>query len=218
VIRSLSRRAAPVVAPLAALALVAAPAGAATTRTAATPTELRAGHAAYDKALTAGYAKATKKLDALLEKDPKKPTVVLDIDETALSNWGCFDAVDFDLGGLATCAIDGKAKAIPAARTFVKHARAKKVKVAFITGSPQVICATRKKNLIAQGFPSAFTITCKPATYTQDSAAPYKAAARKALVQKGATILFNIGDQKSDLSGGSAKATVLLPNPIYVTS
>jgi predicted secreted acid phosphatase len=218
VIRSLSRRVA-FVAPLAVVVLAApAPAGAATTRTAATPAQLRAGHAAYEKALTAGYAKATKLLDAQLEKNPKKPAVVLDIDETALSNWGCFDAVDFDLGGLATCAIDGTAKAIPAARAFVKHARAKKVKVAFITGSPQVICATRKKNLIAQGFPSAFTITCKPASYTQDSAAPYKAAARKALVKQGATILLNIGDQKSDLSGGSARKTVLLPNPIYVTS
>jgi predicted secreted acid phosphatase len=205
---------------LIALALVflfalAATATAATVRTAATPAALRAGKAKYDQQLVASYAKATKLLDAQLAKHPKKPTVVLDIDETTLSNWACLDAVDFDLSGLATCVLQSTSKAIPAAKAFIKHARAKKVAIAFITGAPAQLCPARKKNLIAQGIPSAFTITCKPASYTTDSVAPYKSGARKAIIKKDATVVLNIGDQKSDLAGGAAQKTVLLPNPIY---
>ena len=203
---------------LVALLALAATATAATVRTNATPDALRAGKATYERQLTAGYAQATKLLDAQLKKHPKKPTVVLDIDETTLSNWACLDAADFNLSGLATCVIQGTSKAIPAAKAFIKHARAKKVAIAFITGAPEQVCAARKKNLIAQGIPSAFTITCKPASYTTDSIVPYKSGVRKALVKKGATIVLNVGDQKSDLSGGTAKAFVKLPNPIYTIS
>jgi acid phosphatase len=200
------------------LLALAATATAATVRTATTPDALRAGKATYDRQLTAGYAQATKLLDAQLKKHPKKPTVVLDVDETTLSNWACLDAADFDLSGLATCVLQSTSKAIPAAKAFIKHARSKKVAIAFVTGAPAQLCPARRKNLIAQGIPSAFTITCKPASYTTDSIVPYKSGARRALVEKGATIVLNVGDQKSDLSGGAAKAFVLLPNPIYTIS
>jgi acid phosphatase len=203
---------------LALVLVAAATAAAATTRTARTPAQLRAGKAAYERAITAGYAKATRLLDAQLAKHPKKPTVVLDIDETTLSNWGCLDAADFDLSGLAICVVGSKSVAFPAAKAFIKHVRARKVAVAFITGAPAAVCNGRKANLRAQGIRVPFSITCRPATDTHDSLIPYKSAARKALVRKGATIVLNVGDQKSDLAGGAARRTLLLPNPIYVTS
>jgi predicted secreted acid phosphatase len=200
------------------LAALPAAASAQTVRTPTTPDQLRAGKAAYDKAITAGYAKATKLLDAALKQHPKKPTVVLDIDETTLSNWSCLDAADFALTGLATCVISSTSQAFPAAKTFIKHAKAKHVAIAFITGAPDAVCPARKKNLLAQGIPSGFTITCKPASYTTDSLVPYKSGARKAIVKSGRRILLNVGDQKSDLAGGAADKTVLLPNPIYTTN
>jgi predicted secreted acid phosphatase len=187
----------------------AAVASAATVRTHTGPDDLRAGKAAYEKSITAGYAKATKLLDAQLGKHPKKPTVVLDIDETTLSNWACLDAVDFDLAGLATCVVGGKSVAFPAAKTFIKHARARKVAIAFITGAPAVLCPARKKNLAAQGITVPFTLTCRPASDTSDSLVPYKSGARKALERKGATIVLNVGDQKSDLAGGAAPYAVM---------
>ncbi|MCW3001351.1 MAG: acid phosphatase [Conexibacter sp.] len=204
------------VAALLALALGAV-ASAASVRTTATPAQIRAGKAAYDKAITAGFAKATRQLDVQLRKHPKKPTVVLDIDETAMSNWACLDAVDFDLGGLATCVIGGKSVADPAAKAFIKHARARKVAIAFITGAPQVLCPARRTNLEAQGIKRPFTLVCRP-TDTADSVVPFKSRARKALQAKGATIVVNVGDQRSDLAGGAAKTTVKLPNPIYTTA
>jgi acid phosphatase len=200
-----------------ALAL-AAVASAATVRTSATPAQLRAGKVAYDKAITAGFAKATKQLDAQLKKRPKRPTVVLDIDETTMSNWRCFDAVDFDLIGLANCVVAGTSVAYPAAKKFIKHARAKKVALAFVTGAPENLCAARRKNLVAQGIKGPFTLVCRPADDHGTTLVPYKSTARKALQKKGATIVVNVGDQQSDLSGGAARTTVKLPNPIYTTA
>jgi predicted secreted acid phosphatase len=198
--------------------LAAAAATAATTRTPATPDQLRAGRAAYEKAIATGWAKATKLLDAQLAKHPRKPTVVLDIDETTMSNWGCLDAVDFDLAGLATCVIASKSVAYPSAKAFIKHARARKVAIAFITGAPAAVCPGRRANLKAQGITGRFTLVCRPASDTKDTLVPYKSAARKAITRKGATIVLNVGDQKSDLAGGAARRTLLLPNPIYVTA
>jgi predicted secreted acid phosphatase len=196
----------------------AATAGAVTVRTATTPDALRAGHASYEKSVASGFAKATKLLDAQLKKHPKKPTVVLDIDETTMSNWTCLDAAGFELSGLATCVVNSASKAFPAAKAFIKHARAEKVAIAFITGAPDAVCPARRKNLVAQGIKAPFSITCKPASYTTDSLVPYKSGVRKALVKKGATIVLNVGDQKSDLAGGAARKTLLLPNPIYTTN
>jgi predicted secreted acid phosphatase len=199
------------------LLLTAATAALASTRrTATTPDQLRAGHAAYEQAIARGWAKATTLLDAQLRKHPRKPTVVLDIDETTMSNWGCLDAVDFDTTiGLATCVVQSKSVAFPGAKAFIKHARAKKVAIAFITGAPKATCALRQRNLIAQGIKKPFTLTCRPTTDRSDSIVPYKSGARKALVKKGATIVLDVGDQQSDLSGGSARKTYKLPNPIY---
>jgi predicted secreted acid phosphatase len=198
--------------------VLAASASAATARTSTTPAQLRAGKAAYEKAITKGFAKAIRQLDAQLRKHPKKPTVVLDIDETTMSNWACLDAVDFDLSGLAVCVVGGKSVAFPAAKAFIKHARARKVALAFITGAPAGLCPGRRTNLNAQGIKGPFTLVCRPATDTAGTLVPYKSGARKALQAKGATIIVNVGDQQSDLAGGAAKTTVKLPNPIYASA
>lgn len=202
---------------LAALLLLTATAALAdTNRVNDTPDQLRAMKASYEKDITRRYGEATKTLDAQLRKHPKKPTVVMDIDETTLSNWNCFDAADFDLGALATCVVTGRSVAFPAAKTFIKHARAKHVAIAFITGTPQAACKLREKNLISQGIKKPFTMTCRPASDTRRTVVPYKSGARKALVKKGATIVLDIGDQQSDLDGGYANKVQRLNNPIYI--
>jgi acid phosphatase len=213
----MSRRLSAVLAALvAALLLTTAVALADTNRTTDTPDQLRAMRASYEKDITRRYGEATKTLDAQLRRHPKKPTVVLDIDETTLSNWNCFDAADFDLSALATCVVQGKSVAFPAAKAFIKHARAKHVAIAFVTGTPQAACALRKKNLIAQGIKMPFTIACRPASDTRATVTPYKSAARRALEKKGATIVLNIGDQQSDLDGCCANKVQRLNNPIYI--
>jgi predicted secreted acid phosphatase len=214
----MSRRLSAVLAALVAalLLLTSAVALADTNRTLTTPDQLRAMKASYEKDITRRYGEATRTLDAQLRRHPKKPTVVMDIDETTLSNWNCFDAADFDLSALVTCVVQGKSVAFPAAKAFIKHARAKHVAIAFITGTPQAACALRKKNLIAQGIKLPFTITCRPASDTRATVTPYKSAARRALVKKGVTIVLNIGDQQSDLDGCCENKVQRLNNPIYI--
>jgi hypothetical protein len=48
-----------------------------------------------------------------------------------------------------------------------------------------------------------------------DSAADFKAPQRAKIEQQGYTIIANLGDQPSDLAGGSAEQTYLLTNPFY---
>jgi hypothetical protein len=47
------------------------------------------------------------------------------------------------------------------------------------------------------------------------SAAAFKAPVRAAIEADGYTIIANMGDQPSDLAGGHAERTFLLPNPFY---
>jgi hypothetical protein len=47
------------------------------------------------------------------------------------------------------------------------------------------------------------------------SAADFKAPQRAAIEGQGYTIIANIGDQPSDLAGGHAEQTFLLPDPFY---
>ena len=47
------------------------------------------------------------------------------------------------------------------------------------------------------------------------SAADFKAAVRAAIEQAKYTIIANVGDQPSDLAGGHAERTFLLPDPFY---
>ena len=47
------------------------------------------------------------------------------------------------------------------------------------------------------------------------SAADFKAPVRAGIEQEGYRIVANVGDQPSDLAGGRAERTFLLPNPFY---
>jgi acid phosphatase len=210
------------IAAAAASAAVAVPAAeAATTRTEAAPADIRMAYksGSYTRGIDKAYRAATSYLAAQMARHPKvrRPAVVLDIDETALSNYGCLDAADFALIGMATCVLESRSTAIPAARRFVRFAQRSGVRVAFITGAPDALCDGRRRNLRKAGFVGRWTVTCRPATRTEDSVVPYKSGARKALEAKGYTILANIGDQRSDLRGGAARRAFKLPNPIYVT-
>jgi acid phosphatase len=205
---------------LAALAL-AAPAGAATTRTSTPGSEISAyydsGRWSADIAAVVKKAESALRHDLAAKKAPKRPMVVLDIDETSLFNAPCMEPVDWDLSGLAVCAVQGGGIATPVLRLY-NDARRKHVTVAFITGRPEAIAAVTKQNLTDQGYDRSFKLVLKPASYTQDSLVPYKSAARAAFERQGYTILENVGDQQSDLAGGHARHRYKLPNPVYVTT
>jgi len=203
---------------LAALAL-AAPAGAATTRTSTPGAEISAyydsGRWSDDIAAVVKRASTALRRDLAARTAPRRPMIVLDIDETSLFNAPCLEPVDWDLSGLATCAVQGGGVVTPAVRLY-NLARRKHVTVAFITGRPDAIASVTKQNLRDQGFDRGFKLVLKPASYTQDSVVPYKSGARATFRRQGYTILENVGDQQSDLAGGHARHRYKLPNPVYV--
>ncbi len=209
-----------VLALIAAAALVpAAPASASTTRTSTPPAELSAYYDSgqWGKDIRKVVKRATANLHKDLAKKPRRPAIVLDIDETALFNAPCFEAVNWDLSGLATCAVTGMGIPTPV-RDLYRDARRHRVTVAFITGRPEALQGVTEQNLDAAGYAAGYLIFVRPADDTQDTVVPFKSLARITLEGRGFRILANVGDQDSDLAGGHAKRRYKLPNPVYVTT
>lgn len=153
---------------------------------------------------------------------------VFDVDETALSNYPAIKANDFgrvfpgpcvDVAtgpcGIVAWTAAGQDAAIPAALALFRLARRLGVPVFFITGRPERMRAGTEANLRRVGYERwAKLILERPGTHYR-SAVDFKAPNRRAIERAGYTIVLNIGDQPSDLSGGYSEKTFLMPNPYY---
>jgi len=155
-----------------------------------------------------------------------KLAIVLDIDETALSNLPSLRANDYgfiisgpcDLprGPCGLLAWIGMARAEPIkpVLTLARLARQRGVAVFFLTGRPERLRDATERNLRRAGYEWT-GVLLKPDALNTQSAVEFKAAERKKLVDQGYTIIVNMGDQMSDLEGGFAERTYKLPNPFY---
>lgn len=159
-------------------------------------------------------------------KTASKPAIVVDIDETALDNreesrinhWvnvmsGPCDLEKGPCGHRAWQAL-ARAKAIASTLELVKHARELGVAVFFISGRPEWLREATERNLREQGYEWTEVIL-EPNDARFPSAADFKAPERRKITEAGYSILLNLGDQESDLTGGYAERTFKLPNPIY---
>lgn len=161
-----------------------------------------------------------------------KPAVVLDIDETSLSNWPALRADDFGYikGGACSgepglsCGFDAwiakaSAKALPGSVEFFKAAVAKRVAVFFITGRRQSQREATLWNLDQAGFEGWAGLRTRPDDDRDSSVVPFKSGERRKLQAAGFAIIANVGDQQSDLAGdkgGSyAECPFKVPNPFY---
>lgn len=147
-----------------------------------------------------------------------KLAIVLDIDETSLSNWPQLVNIDFGFFGSAWNAwVDkGEAWAIGPTLDLFNYARSQGVAVFFITGRTQSQSQATEENLRKAGYDGWAAITYVADGTSYSFAASYKSAARKAIAEQGYTIVLSIGDQQSDLSGGYAERGFKLPNPFYL--
>jgi predicted secreted acid phosphatase len=216
-----SRRLLAAVAAVVAIAVVTpvAVATADTTRTSTPPSVLTAYYDSgqWRKAIAAVVKKAKSNLKKDLSSStaPRHPAIVLDIDETSVFNAPCLEPVDWDLSGLATCAVTGQGAVTPVLSLY-KYARKKDVRVVMITGRAAALASVTRQLLTRLGYSSGFQLVLRPASDTRNSVVPYKSAARAAVERRGFTILANVGDQRSDLAGGHAKRRYKLPNPAYL--
>jgi acid phosphatase len=166
----------------------------------------------------------------IAERAPQagRPALVLDIDETALSNWEVIKADDFGRiingqcialpeGPCGWAAWDflGKAPAIAPTLEVFREARTLDVAVFFITGRPEAQRTATEQNLRNAGYEAYARLAMVPDGARYASAAAFKAPVRAAIEAEGYTIIANIGDQPSDLAGGHAERAFLLPNPFY---
>lgn len=157
-----------------------------------------------------------------------RPAVVFDIDETALSNWEVIKANDFGrvIDGPCTALPEGpcgwqawdllaRSTVIPSTLDIFDTARDHGAAIFFITGRPESQRIATETNLAGAGYLGYTALAMEPDGAHYVSAADFKAPQRAAIEQQGYTIIANVGDQPSDLAGGYAQQTYLLPNPFY---
>ena len=187
-----------------------------------------------DKYLTSGgydrdFAAVVDQAKAYLEQRAKgggKLAIVLDIDETSLSNWTAYKLngyaritggeCNLEKGpcGLRAWQAMAQSPALKPTLELDRLARSKGVEVFFISGRPAELRDATERNLRAAGYDWNGLIIYAPGAHF-DSAVDFKAGERKKLTEQGYTIVLNMGDQDSDLKGGFAERTFKLPNPVY---
>jgi predicted secreted acid phosphatase len=191
---------------VAATALVAVPA---TTATAAATAPTRATTA--DNASACGVDYGTWKrdvADVVAEARPwieartvtagsEKQAIVLDIDNTALET--CFHPF-----------WEQPTPPVADVRDLVRYASSRGVAVFFVTARPGIVESFTDWNLKQDGYPVDGLYVAHLSDLFEVSA--YKTEKRAKIEAKGYTIIANIGNSATDLTGGHAEHTFKLPD------
>jgi len=167
----------------------------------------------------------TKRAEAILDhaiaskKASEKLAVVLDIDETSLSNYCEMRREDY--GFLLKqmnqfLATPEAAVAIPGTLRLFNKAREAGLDVFFITGRSDELLEATGKNLGLAGFKGWKGLALRAGPEKQMATVEYKSQERQKIVSAGYRIVLNMGDQWSDLNGEArGEMSVKLPNPFY---
>lgn len=162
-------------------------------------------------------AKQSCKANGVKNCPKPKLAIVLDIDETTLSNYSYLADADFSniVAALGTALFAADAPAIEPTLELADDAQGMGVDVFFITGRPdfQAIRDATESNLTAAGYSGWQELVLNPGD--AGSTVPYKSGAREAITEDGYNIVVNLGDQDSDLKGGFAEKAFKYPNPYY---
>jgi len=163
----------------------------------------------------------------------KKPAVVLDIDETSLSNWPALVADDFGFISNGRCdnppagpcgfnawILRAKAEAIPPALKFFNAIKDKGIAIIFITARPNTQRQATLRNLQRAGFNGWTKLVTRHEHDSFPSVQAYKTDARSKIAREYA-IIASIGDQQSDIDqepnikDGKPECGFKIPNPFY---
>ncbi|HXU25773.1 MAG TPA: HAD family acid phosphatase [Bacteroidia bacterium] len=147
----------------------------------------------------------------------EKLAIVLDIDDTAISNYPNLKSVDFggDHAMRIKIALKGDAPAIPAVLALYNLALKENVDVFFVTGRPNDLQEITEKMLKNDGYTKWTGIYFQTPEYKNIPISNFKTAMRKKITDMGCKIIENVGDQYSDLKGGYALQQYKIPNPFY---
>ena len=170
------------------------------------------------KAVRAVFKARCKKRQraAKVKKACAKPklAIVLDIDETSLSNYEELNSANFSgaAAALVLAVASADSPAIAPTLRLYQRARALGISVFAITGRPTFAEQVTRQNLTSAGYTDLAGLYQKP---SEAETIPFKSGARAEIERLGFRIIANVGDQESDLSGGSADRSFKLPNPFY---
>ena len=157
-------------------------------------------------------------------KNHKRLAVVIDIDETALSNYNQIAALYTAVSNVGDIPDSKMLKtinnpfsdsAIAPVLSLYKQALKEGVSVFFLTGRYEYDRAGTVRNLKQVGYTKWKQLILRQPNQYHIPAQVYKTAARKKIESNGYDIVVNIGDQYSDLRGGYADNTYKIPNPFY---
>lgn len=166
----------------------------------------------------ADRAIAFLRISAANRRPEEKLALVLDIDETTLSNYEEMAKADFayDSNVFNAWVESAKAPAIPGTLRLYQEAQRLGVSVFFLTGRPETQRAVTEQNLRSQGFQNWQQLILRSAAEAAGPAQQYKSAQRAAIAAQGYRIVLNVGDQWSDLKGTpEAEFSVKYPDPYY---
>jgi acid phosphatase len=167
----------------------------------------------------------TKRAEAVLDRviAQKKPgeklAVVLDIDETSMSNFCEMRREDYGflIAQMNRWMMSSEsAVPIPGTVELFNKARAAELEVFFITGRSDDLREATAKNLELSGFHGWKGLALRTGPQKQMATVEYKGQERQKIVDAGYRIVLNMGDQWSDLDGQArGETSVKLPNPFY---
>ena len=181
----------------------------------------------YDGDVAAVFAAARAYVEGRAG-EVNKPALVLDIDETSLSNWANIKANNFGLildgacdrlpngpCGFKAWILQGVAPPIMPALDLFNAAKAKGVAVVFITGRRDRDRQATLWNLDRAGYEGWAKLVTRPDDDPHPTVEAYKTEERRKLAEAGYTIIATVGDQQSDLDGDFAECKFKVPNPFY---
>jgi len=155
---------------------------------------------------------------AATAKPGEKLALILDIDETSLSNWDEEKRDDFGFIASDWDAWAGseKAPAIAGTLRLYREAQSLGVAVFFITGRDERLREITALNLKNAGYENWAGLALRGQHAPEQTTIDYKSAERRKIVDAGYRIILNVGDQLSDLKGNpQAEMSIKLPNPFY---
>ncbi|WAX78713.1 HAD family acid phosphatase [Streptomyces sp. KMM 9044] len=181
-----------------ALVALAVPAQAATATGTSAPAAADIDYDAWQRDCQAVMDQALPQLQQRIAnpRPGEKQAIVLDIDNTALES---------DFG------FSFPAPANEPVLEVAQYAQERGVAVFFVTARPGIIEAFTEYNLDHAGYESA-GLYVRSLTDLFRNVAAYKTARRVDIESKGYTIIANIGNNDTDLSGGHAERTYKLPD------
>lgn len=172
----------------------------------------------YDKDLNSIVRKAKKFINYELLTNQKNKAVIIDIDETILSNLPYISQQIHlnDVEKLNRWQMTSKCDAIKPIVDLYQWLLIQDVRIYFITARPLELKSATIENFKNLEIPYSPMVFRDPKEWPVPK--DFKIAMRKEIVNNDYDIILNIGDQPTDFEGGYWKRALKVPNPFYIES